>query len=115
MKLIQIQTKLETASIDDVSIILDRKVSDVGVNRTVDYIGTALDNIDSAVNRIDEAIKEHATQQLAENQKEIAELRDRLRIENDETAHENVALKEKIERLTQLKATKAELGRFNYL
>jgi hypothetical protein len=75
MKLIQIQTKLETASIDDVSIILDRKVSDVGANRTVDYIGTALDNIDSAVNRIDEAIKElQAIKKSAKSQEETIKI-----------------------------------------
>ena len=75
MKLIQIQTKLETASINDVSIILDRKVSDVGVNRTVDYIGTALDNIDSAVNRIDEAIKElQAIKKSAKSQEETIKI-----------------------------------------
>lgn len=54
-----LETRLEKAdNTDSVVSILDFKVNEIGPNRTVDYIGMALDNIDSSISRIDEAISE---------------------------------------------------------
>jgi hypothetical protein len=58
MQLKTIQTKLETADRDEISAILDHKAMEVGAAQTTDYIGMAIENIESANNRIDQAIKE---------------------------------------------------------
>lgn len=58
MQLKQIQTKLETASIFEIPAILNHKVEMVGANQTADYIGLAVENIESGIDRIDAAIKE---------------------------------------------------------
>ena len=84
MKLTQIQTRLETASIEDISPILDKKASEVGANRTADYIGTALENIESAVTRIDDAIKE-----LQEIKKEAKRQEELIKIGTSKWLQEN--------------------------
>lgn len=53
-----ITTKLETADRESVSIILNEKAMTVGANQTTDYIGLAIENIESANDRIDKVIKE---------------------------------------------------------
>lgn len=58
MNLRTIQTKLETASREDISPILDAKALSVGATQTADYIGFAIENIESSMARIDHAIKE---------------------------------------------------------
>ena len=58
MELKTLQTKLETAPIQEIGAILDIKVVQVGANGTADYIGLAIENIDTSIARIDEAIKE---------------------------------------------------------
>lgn len=58
MQLKTLQTKLETAPIQEIGAILDIKVGQVGANGTADYIGLAIENIDTSIARIDEAIKE---------------------------------------------------------
>lgn len=58
MQLRTIQTKLETASVDEIQTILNFKVEAVGANQTADYIGRAVDNIDNGINRVEEAIRE---------------------------------------------------------
>jgi hypothetical protein len=58
MNLKTITTKLETAQREDIAFILNGKAEAVGANATVDYIGMALDNIDSAKERIKNAIAE---------------------------------------------------------
>lgn len=58
MQLKTIQTKLESANIDEIQAILDRKVELVGANQTADYIGRAVENIESGVDRVSEAIRE---------------------------------------------------------
>lgn len=51
-------TKLETAERENISIILDAKALTVGATQTADYIGFAVENIESSISRIDQAIKE---------------------------------------------------------
>lgn len=51
-------TKLETADREDIIPILDKKAMEQGATQTVDYVGFALENIDSSIERIDNAIKE---------------------------------------------------------
>lgn len=51
-------TKLETADRESISLILDDKAMTLGANQTADYIGFALENIESSISRIDSAIKE---------------------------------------------------------
>lgn len=51
-------TKLETAEREDIIPILDKKAMEQGPSQTVDYIGFALENIESSISRIDSAIKE---------------------------------------------------------
>lgn len=58
MSLKQLTTKLENASIDEISIILNDKAETVGANATVDYIGFALENLESQKERIKNAIAE---------------------------------------------------------
>lgn len=58
MELKTLQTKLETASIEEISAVLDWKASEVGASGTADYIARAIENIDSGITRIDDAIKE---------------------------------------------------------
>jgi len=58
MQLKTLQTRLETSNIEEVIAVLDRKVQEVGANRTADYVNRAISNIDSGINRIKEAISE---------------------------------------------------------
>lgn len=58
MQLKTLQTKLETAPVHEIGAILDIKVGQVGANGTADYIGLAIENIDTSIARIDDAIKE---------------------------------------------------------
>lgn len=75
MNLKTLQTRLETASIDEVEAILDRKVEEVGANRTADYIYTSIDNLDNNIKRIDEAIKELQTiKKNVKSQQEIIKI-----------------------------------------
>ena len=75
MQLKTIQTKLETASVDEIQAILDRKVEAVGANQTADYIGRAVENIESSVDRIDDAIKElQAIKKDMQSQSEVIKI-----------------------------------------
>lgn len=58
MNLKTIQTRLETADKESISLILNEKALTIGANQTVDYIGLAIENIESANDRIDQVIKE---------------------------------------------------------
>lgn len=58
MNLKTITTKLETADREEIQVILNSKAMTVGANQTVDYIGMALDNLDSARDRIKSAMAE---------------------------------------------------------
>lgn len=58
MQLKTLQTKLETADINEMSAILDYKAQDVGANRTADYISMSVDNIQSGIDRVSSAINE---------------------------------------------------------
>lgn len=72
MQLKTIQTKLETSSIDEVVVILDRKVEEIGANGTADYVYRAINNIDSGLSRIKEAIAElKSIEKDMKEQKEI--------------------------------------------
>lgn len=75
MQLKTIQTKLEAASIDEIIPILDRKVEKVGANQTADYIGRAIENIESGIDRIDDAIKElQAIKKDMQSQSEVIKI-----------------------------------------
>lgn len=54
----QLQTKLENADREEIAVILDSKAMEQGASQTVDYIGFAIENLESANSRIDQAIKE---------------------------------------------------------
>lgn len=58
MQLKTIQTRLENADRDEIAVILNDKAMTQGANATVDYIGFALENIESAKDRIKNAINE---------------------------------------------------------
>lgn len=58
MNLKTIQTKLETASREEISAILDDKAMTIGANQTADYISMAIENIETSKDRINKAIKE---------------------------------------------------------
>ena len=58
MQLKTLTTKLENADRESISLILNDKASTVGANQTVDYIGLAIDNINSQKDRIKQAIAE---------------------------------------------------------
>lgn len=75
MQLKTIQTKLETATVDEIQTILNFKVEAVGANQTADYIGRAVENIESSVDRIDDAIKElQAIKKDMQSQSEVIKI-----------------------------------------
>lgn len=75
MQLKTLQTKLETAPIQEIGAILDIKVGQVGASQTADYIGLAIENIDNSMARIDEAIKElHSIKKDIKSQQETIKI-----------------------------------------
>lgn len=51
-------TSLEQVTTEEVSNVLQNKIDTVGIERTVDYVGYSIDNLQDKIKRIDEAINE---------------------------------------------------------
>jgi hypothetical protein len=72
MQLKTLQTRLETADRESISIILNDQAMTAGANATADYIGLAIDNISSQKDRIKQAVLElREVQKSLEQQEDI--------------------------------------------